>query len=144
MAIGGSMQYGTVVSPATFEPECNAYAKSADGTTSIHARSIDGQTFVELSGAAKRSANQPEFPLAFLEQILNQPAFADGSTCDRMQRPFDTSLSKGVFAPKFVKGDVRARLGPFADVEVWRGLQGVQVATPFVEDNYLDCRTLAA
>jgi hypothetical protein len=168
MAIGGSRIYGTTVTPATFEPECNAYAHGPDGSsTYFRAQSKNGARFVEISVSPQPQQQQQQQPsavsqaargtkskgeggssdaelLAFLETILNQPAFASGGMCDRMQRPFHTPLSQGAFAPRFVAGSVRARLGPFADGEAWEDARGVQLATPFVEDNYLNCRTLRA
>lgn len=76
------------------------------------------------------------------KNMTNQPTFANGSACDNMVRLFDTSMSRGGHEPVFVRGRVRANLAPLEGGEEWAGVYGVQVATPFIENNYLDCRSM--
>ena len=83
------------------------------------------------------------FPLELFKNITNQPTFANASSCDNMIRLFNTTMSIGEHAPVPVRGRVRARAFPFEASEAeWSDVYGVQVATPFVENNYLDCRTM--
>lgn len=108
------------------------------------------------------SGSSSPYPLDFFKNITNQPTFASiGGTCDNMIRFFDTSMSKGKFAPVSVMGRVKA-VNTFPFVEEgelnsgsnaatsqggekeweWTKVYGVQVATPFIENNYLDCETM--
>ncbi|KAK3403341.1 hypothetical protein B0T20DRAFT_343709, partial [Sordaria brevicollis] len=111
------------------------------------------------------------YPLDFFRNITNQPTFAkQGGGCDNMIRFFDTAMSRGEFPPVAVRGRVRAvNIFPFAKEEEleldadsglsgsdspddagrlrkrewgWTDVYGVQVATPFIENNYLDCETM--
>jgi len=84
------------------------------------------------------------YPLELFKNITNQPTFANASTCDNMIRWFNTSMSVGEFAPAPVLGRIRANAFPYEGTEKeWTAVYGVQVATPFIENNYLDCRTMA-
>lgn len=74
--------------------------------------------------------------------MTNQPTFANGSTCDNMIRLFNLSMSTGAYEPVPVRGSVRANIAPFQSEGEWTGVYGVQVATPFIENNYLDCRAM--
>lgn len=74
--------------------------------------------------------------------MTNQPTFANGSSCDNMIRLFNSSMSRGAYEPVFVKGRVTANLAPLEGKVEWDGVYGVQVATPFIENNYLDCRAM--
>ncbi|KAH7632736.1 hypothetical protein B0T09DRAFT_229994, partial [Sordaria sp. MPI-SDFR-AT-0083] len=206
IAIDGSRAYGTRVSPARFEPECEAYQTLANGNTyfkgTAMTASASGSAFginssvVEDDNAGLRRKDDERsielemtrlifssispgspypYPLDFFKNITNQPTFASsGGGCDNMIRLFDTSMSKGKFAPVSVRGRVKAvNVFPFVeggeldlDSELdfdpsegshsddtngrgrqrkweWIDVYGVQVATPFVENNYLDCEAMS-
>lgn len=168
VAVEGSQAYGTRVSrAAAWEPACDAYAaipplpasSSSAPLYRFRGTGASAGEFVELvmarldaqdaSARGRGSASPYPYPLALFRNVTNQPSFADGRTCGNMIRPFNTSLSEGPFAPAPVRGTVRAgRTFPFFDGEtgqageVWEGVYGVQVATPFIENNYLECRSL--
>jgi hypothetical protein len=60
-----------------------------------------------------------------------------------MIRLFNTTMSVDEYSPVPVHGRVRARAFPLQGAEKeWAGIYGVQVATPFIENNYLDCRMM--
>lgn len=110
------------------------------------------------------------YPLDIFKNITNQPTFAKpGGTCDNMIRFFDTAMSRGKFEPVPVKGRVGAvNMFPFVGEDLdsdshsgpsgsdspddagrlrkreweWTDVYGVQVATPFIENNYLDCEAM--
>lgn len=83
------------------------------------------------------------YPLELFKNITNQPTFANATTCDNMIRLFNTSMSIGEHAPAPVRGRIRANAFPFPGEEKkWADVYGVQIATPFIENNYLDCRTM--
>jgi hypothetical protein len=134
------MAYGTKVSPAEFEPLCDAYESLPGGATYFRARSIAEYAEVEVS-RLPRSAASP-YPIEVFKNITNQPTFANGSTCDNMIRLFNSSMSTGAYEPISVKGHVRANLAPLEEAVEWSDIYGIQVATPFVENNYLECRTM--
>ncbi|KAL2269697.1 hypothetical protein VTJ83DRAFT_1881 [Remersonia thermophila] len=195
IALEGSRAYGTIVSPASYDPPCDAYRRLPSGATyfrgttqglasppsSTPATKAAGMPspaeFIELemhtlaTGAAALHLTTP-YPLEFFKNITNQPTFANASTCDNMIRLFNTTMSTGKYAPVAVRGRVRARAFPFVghpssqenmgsyglkggqqavltavgrqddDVHEWTDVYGVQIATPFIENNYLDCRTM--
>lgn len=148
IALQGSAAYGTQVSPAVFEPACDAYQHvvrggEATSATFFGARSSDKAGFyahVEVSPLPP-SAPHP-YPLEALRNITNQPTFANGSSCDNMVRLFNSSLSRDAYAPVLVRGSVRANMAPLEGAAEWTDVYGVQVATPFIENNYLDCRAM--
>jgi len=83
------------------------------------------------------------YPLELFKNITNQPTFANATTCDNMIRLFNTSMSIGEHSPAPVRGKIRANAFPFPGEEKkWVDVYGVQIATPFIENNYLDCRTM--
>jgi hypothetical protein len=147
IALGGSRAYGTLVSPAEYDPMCDAYRRLPNGATYFKGSSLSSADFVELEMTRLTTLDTP-YPLDLFRNITNQPTFANATTCDNMIRLFNTSMS----APVPVRGRVRAHAFPFTSssrtaaaaekaVE-WTGIWGVQVATPFIENNYLDCRTM--
>lgn len=142
IAVQGSEAYGTVVYPATFEPECDAYGDNDE--TYFEAQSTNGSAFISLDFSPRKKNPTPsvEF-LNFFKNVTNQPIFANGTTCDWMTRLFNTSVSEAPFAPVAVKGTVRSRIGPFLGRKKFEGIYGIQIATPFIERNYLDCKTLS-
>lgn len=134
------MAYGTRVSPAEFEPLCDAYQSLPGGATYFRAKSMGEYAEVEVSKLS-RSAARP-YSIEVFKNITNQPTFANGSTCDNMIRLFDSSMSSGAYEPVFVKGRVSANIAPLEGAAEWSDVYGVQIATPFIENNYLDCRAM--
>jgi hypothetical protein len=147
IALQGSLAYGTEVTPAEFDPPCDAFKQQRNG--SLHFKAVGTQsptTYMEvdfipvLASALNRNGH---YPLEAFMNITNQPTFANGTTCDNMIRLFNTSMTRGpAYAPVPVIGTVRAN-GIFPSLDsVWHGVRGVHVATPFIENNYLDCQTM--
>lgn len=143
IALQGSRDYGTVVSPAEWDPPCDAYRALPNGNNFFRGKSRNSGEFVEVEMARLSDVALNPYPLDFFKNITNQPTFANASTCDNMIRWFNTSMSVGEFAPRPVLGRIRANAFPYEGVEKeWTDVFGVQVATPFIENNYLDCQTM--
>ncbi|KAK3359623.1 hypothetical protein B0T25DRAFT_588427 [Lasiosphaeria hispida] len=143
IALEGSRAYGTVVSPAEWEPVCDAYRALPNGATYFKGKSVTTSEFVEVEMSRLQDMTLNPYPLDFFKNITNQPTFANASTCDNMIRWFNTSMSVGEFAPAPVLGRIRANAFPYEGVEKeYTGVYGVQIATPFIENNYLDCQTM--
>ncbi|KAL2020560.1 hypothetical protein VTK56DRAFT_8148 [Thermocarpiscus australiensis] len=143
IAVEGSQAYGTIVSPAEYEPPCDAYRYLGNGATYFKGASLTSFEFVALELRRLPHPSLSPYSLELFKNITNQPTFANASSCDNMIRLFNTTMSVGDHAPVAVRGRVRARSFPFQDTEKeWTDVYGVQVATPFIENNYLDCRTM--
>lgn len=179
IAIDGSRAYGTRVWPARFEPGCQAYEILENGRTYFRGVSTydnaddlsgskENEKSIEVEMTRLLSSSfglGSPYTLDFLKNITNQPTFAKpGGTCDNMIRFFDTSMSRGKFAPVPVRGRVRAvNMFPFVEDKLdldlagldsddagskrqreweWADVYGMQVATPFIENNYLDCEAM--
>ncbi|KAK0754438.1 hypothetical protein B0T18DRAFT_312519 [Schizothecium vesticola] len=145
IALQGSRDYGTVVSPATWDPPCDAYRALPNGNTFFRGQSTTSPTeFIELETTTRHrlAAAANPYPLELFKNITNQPTFANASSCDNMIRWFNTTMSAGTAV---VQGRVRARNAfPYLGGEerAWDGVWGVQVATPFIENNYLSCGSM--
>lgn len=143
VALEGSRAYGTIVSPAEYEPLCDAYRQLANGATYFKGTSLTSPDFFELEMRRLTHPTLNPYPIELFKNITNQPTFANATSCDNMIRLFNTTMSVGEHAPVPVRGRVRARSFPFqGGEEEWTDVYGVQVATPFIENNYLDCRTM--
>ncbi|KAL2176388.1 uncharacterized protein P884DRAFT_245532 [Thermothelomyces heterothallicus CBS 202.75] len=143
IALEGSRAYGTLVTPAKYEPLCDAYHRLANGHTYFRGVGVDSSDLFELEMARLSHAALNPYPLELFKNITNQPTFANATSCDNMIRLFNTSMTVGANAPVHVHGRVRARAFPFQEAEKeWTDIYGVQVATPFIENNYLECRSM--
>ncbi|KAL8366792.1 hypothetical protein RB595_008757 [Gaeumannomyces hyphopodioides] len=152
IAVSGSADYGTKAHPATFDPECDGYKASPDSsatTTTFSASAPATGASFSLSLSADAYAAPFELPVSFFVNATNQPTFANGTACSNMIRLFDQSL----FAdgrgsdPRPVAGTVAAAgMGPgllsWSEADEPRQAFGIQVATPFAENNYIPCRNL--
>ena len=142
-AIVGSRAYGTTVEPSTFDPLCDAYRIADKGARYFRGMaSNDSGTFLQLEFWPLNNGEASPFPVDFFKNVTNQPSFANGSTCDSQIRLFHTALSEGEFAPVSVRGQVTANLPPLQGKQGLGDIYGVEVTTPFIENNYLDCQTL--
>lgn len=143
IAVDGSQAYGTMVSRAVYDPLCDAYRSLSNGAAYFRGSSLASSEFLEMEMMRLARPALSPYPLDLFKNITNQPTFANGTTCDNMIRLFNTTMSVGDHAPVPVRGRVRARAFPFQGAEQeWAGVYGVQVATPFIENNYLDCRAM--
>ncbi|KAK3308544.1 uncharacterized protein B0T15DRAFT_392512 [Chaetomium strumarium] len=143
IALEGSRKYGTLVSPAEYVPFCDAYLRMANGATYFRGISLTTSEHFELEMTRISHPTRNPYPLELFKNITNQPTFANGLSCDNMIRLFNTTMSVDEYAPVPVHGRVRARAFPFEAVEEeWADIYGVKIATPFIENNYLDCRTM--
>lgn len=140
-AISGSEAYGTKVHPSSFQPECDAYA-AWEGGTSFHAKSEDAEVALSYRPYEASPGDSSSFPMQFYKNVTNQPIFIDGASCCQQLRFFDTRLSTGAYAPVRVKARIEARLGPFTDGLTLKGVDAIQLLTPFVENNYVSCESL--
>ncbi|KAF7554051.1 hypothetical protein G7046_g6924 [Stylonectria norvegica] len=141
VAIEGSEAYGTDVAPAKFNPQCDAYG-GGKHETYFKAKSVDSKKFITLDFAPLKHHAPTQQLLNYYHNVTNQPSFANGTTCDQQIRFFNTSVSEAPFAPVSVRGDVRSKVGPFKGERSFKGIDGIQIATAFIERNYLDCKSL--
>lgn len=146
-AVQGSRAYGTLVSPSDhFDPPCDAYRwlGSYGGTTNFKAYG-QNNTNMRLSFYHTYYNNPPAFPLDLFRNMTNQPSFANGTACDNQIRLFDSAHFFGTddanLLPHPVKGSVTsANFAPLTGVHSFGGnVYGWQIATPFIENNYLNC-----
>ncbi|KAH6691412.1 hypothetical protein F5X68DRAFT_252378 [Plectosphaerella plurivora] len=140
-AISGSREYGTVVYPSTFEPECNAYARDGDGTY-FRAQSDLAHIALSYTASQSPSCGKGVIPIDFFKNVTNQPIFVNGSSCCDHTRIYDTPLSLGQHAPVRIQASIEAKLGPFGTPTKFDGVQGIQVMAPFIENNYVSCESL--
>ena len=152
LAVIGSALYGTKVYPATFDPECDAYAYSSDGGSNMTyfdaytLRSLTpsvSTTFRTLTAQQDGLEGLGDYTLAFYKNTTNQPFSTNGKTCDNMPRLFNTSVSAAPYLPVGVVGNVTAQDPFFPGGKTWEGVQGVRIDTAFIERNYLDCKMFA-
>ncbi|KAK3936337.1 hypothetical protein QBC46DRAFT_321657 [Diplogelasinospora grovesii] len=146
-ALAGAQGYGQVAYAASFDPPCDAYRAVPGGCGTYHksvstnSTSGSGHVFVELDDFQPITHGSP-YTLKFYKNITNQPIFGNGALCDNMIRLFNTTLTKGVFEPRFVKGKVSANLPPMNRMQVMEGVYGLQADTPFIENTQVECATL--
>lgn len=115
----------------------------ANGNTYFKGVGVESSDVFELEMAQLSHAALNPYPLELYKNITNQPTFANASSCDNMIRLFNTTMTAGTHAPVYVSGRIRARAFPFQETEKeWTNVYGVQVATPFIENNYLECRSM--
>ncbi|KAJ2901937.1 hypothetical protein MKZ38_001238 [Zalerion maritima] len=155
MAVKGSRDYGTIVFESLFEPRFEAYSQDRSGAITMSAVSNDNgtrhlmetvfrrQPEVEI-GAEGNDGGMP-FGLDAIKSITSQITFAslDGA-CDRFTRLWNTSIDS---TPVAIRGKVviEGGVSPLDDSAgrmSFSNIWGVQVATAFTEDNYLDCATV--
>ncbi|KAI6084762.1 hypothetical protein F4821DRAFT_261659 [Hypoxylon rubiginosum] len=133
IAIEGAQSYGITVHPATFDPPCDAYVSKPNGTTYAHSQSNDTAAGRFLTLQTESSGENVPYPLDFIKNVTNQPVFANPQMCDYYVRLFNTSVTKGETAPVPVVGNVRTNLEPFTGPQMWDGVYGWRLATPFLE-----------
>ncbi|KAI1078625.1 hypothetical protein F5B20DRAFT_581980 [Whalleya microplaca] len=132
---GAESYYGIHVHPAAFDPPCNAYKSQPDGSTYVHSEAAnpEGKRSKFMTLETTSSPEEVPYPLDFLQNITNQPVFANMQACDYYRRLFNTSLTTGENAPVPVKGNVVADLEPFGTAQSWNGVYGWRLTTPFLE-----------
>lgn len=74
--------------------------------------------------------------------VTNQPIFADGVKCDQQITLFNTTLSKGVYAPVGLVGDISISAPYLPSDSIFRNVFGLKVDVAFIENNFLDCESL--
>ena len=81
--------------------------------------------------------------LRSIKNITNQPQFGDApGVCDNFIRLFNTSVTKGPFAPTSVKGTVSVAAPYAPQSSTWRDAYGYQLDTAFIEKNLVQCSSL--
>lgn len=139
MAVSGSQDYGTDVVTTTFTPGCDAYELAANGSSTFSGAATDGSgTYAMVNMAPIDENNNNSFPLAFYQNITNQPIFANGSQCDNQIRLFNSTINE----PRMVKVNAFSNLAPMDASAGVMDMFGMVIDTPFVEYNGLDCQTL--
>ncbi|RCI14795.1 hypothetical protein L249_6476 [Ophiocordyceps polyrhachis-furcata BCC 54312] len=136
-AINGSEGYGIRVHPARFDPVCDAYKDQGTFTATA------SKTGSFLSLSSQPDYDHVPYPLDFIRNITNQPAFATSDhECDNYIRLFNTSLTETPHGPVPVRADVKARLGPLTSGEGeeeeeeeqrWDDVYGWRLSTAFIE-----------
>ncbi|KAG0146015.1 hypothetical protein CROQUDRAFT_657967 [Cronartium quercuum f. sp. fusiforme G11] len=141
VAVGGSRAYGTKVVLATFDPSCEAYKSDSADTTSLVANSLDGRTVASTKFQTDNSVSVSNL-LKVFQNITNQPIYVrEGGTCDHMLRLFNTSASLN---PVGVIGQVKIEESLFSvpGGGVFNQVQGLRMATSFIEENGVSCNKL--
>ncbi|OTB01753.1 hypothetical protein M426DRAFT_63457 [Hypoxylon sp. CI-4A] len=132
LAIQGAEGYGISVYPSTFHPSCNAYEASSllDGATFAHSQSTNSTMDTFMTIETSPSRDMVPYPLDFIANVTNQPVFGNPSQCDYYMRLFNSTMASGAVP---VVGKVRTNLEPLIQPQIWDGVFGWQVATPFLE-----------
>lgn len=141
MAVNGSRDYGTDVFPASFEPGCQALGRAADGSAFFRGNATDGSgtyAAVDIRPLDPGAGDGSPFPLAFYQNVTNQPIFANGTHCDNQIRLFNSTLNQ----PQMVRVSLFSNVPPLDAGAGVQDMFGMTIDTPFVEYNGLDCATL--
>jgi hypothetical protein len=138
MGIKGSSEYGGSVYPADFEPACDAYTDAGNGLTTYKTRAQGA--FLDSSWQRLNIAEPSASLLHFIKHTTNQPLFGMAGMCNHQLRIFDTPISVGEYAPRAVKGAVRANIPVVSSAEMmWSEAMGVQISSAFVERHMIPC-----
>ncbi|KAF1969901.1 hypothetical protein BU23DRAFT_512474 [Bimuria novae-zelandiae CBS 107.79] len=145
IAVNGSAVYGTTY-PATFVPECDAYAADACGGTFMNASvflSTRNDSKPDIGSVFQTTGAIPYTLKAFMN-ITNQPIFGDApsSLCDNYITLFNTSITAPPYAPVPVKGTVSVRPPVCPKESVFEEVYGFRMANAFVERNAVPCESL--
>ncbi|KFY63313.1 hypothetical protein V496_04027 [Pseudogymnoascus sp. VKM F-4515 (FW-2607)] len=146
-AIEGSEAYGQIVIPSTFKPENNSYAFShhhhspKKGEVFLNAYSNESDSAVVKTKFTPLPSVGP-WPLDFYVNVTNQPIFADGVKCDQQITLFNTTLSKGAYAPVGLKGDISISAPYLPSDSTFKNVFGLKVDVAFIENNFLECQSL--
>ena len=137
VAIAGTLQYGEAVYPSIFDPPCDAYDSNPHGTFAKATTNVT--THVTTNWKCLQQGFYEKIPDAFFHNVTNQPSFGNGSLCDEQIRLFGSTSE---WASRPVQGTVKIETPLLGKEMVFNGIMGIQVATPFIENNYLACDTL--
>lgn len=139
----GARAYGDCVYQTLFDPACDAYGAISGGGTAVNATSNDGSgAFFESNWRDTAWSSEWEQLLAFFVNVTNQPSFGNASMCDNQIRLFSTPGSPGVYAARPIVGEVLF-YSPLLSLNVTEcEVKGVQVGTPFIENNEVSCDSL--
>lgn len=140
IAIAGTQEYGETVYPASFNPSCDAYASTSCGTSANG--TTNATAYVITTWTSPQKGFYAQIPIAFFRNVTNQPSFGNGSLCDDQIRLFGPS-SSSEWGYRPVQGTVRIETPLLGKDMMFTDVMGIQVATPFIENNYLVCDTLS-
>ncbi|KAK8040777.1 hypothetical protein PG994_013784 [Apiospora phragmitis] len=134
-AITGSEGLGLAIYPSAFEPACDPYTPLPDGSTYMHSESItpSGADAKFMTVQTQASPEVVPYPLTFIRNVTNQPAFANTSACDNYIRLYNTTNSAAPHEPQPVAGTVVTNMDPLASNQTWTGVYGWNYATAFIE-----------
>lgn len=137
-AISGSEGLGLTIYPSTFEPACDPYAPQPDGSMLMQSTSAAPSSSSSSSGKFMTVQTLPSpamvpYPLTFIRNVTNQPAFANTSVCDNYIRLYNTTNGAAPHAPQPVAGNVVANIDPLEGNMTWTGVYGWNYATAFIE-----------
>lgn len=146
MAIQGSIAYKTKVFSSLFAAKCEAYSSDSQGTFTMNAASAEvnvSRSSIETS-FKRESGNDIQMPfnLDAFKVISDQITFADvNGQCNRFVRLWNTTIDstpipvKGKITLEGAVSPLQSASGKIGFENVW----GMHLATPFKEDNYLNC-----
>ncbi|KAK8136087.1 hypothetical protein PG984_004027 [Apiospora sp. TS-2023a] len=135
-AISGSEGLGLTIYPSTFEPACDPYALQSDGSMLIQSTCNAGTPASGGKFMTVQTIPSPAmvpYPLNFIRNVTNQPAFANTSVCDNYIRLYNTTNGAAPHAPQPVVGTVVANIDPLEGNMTWTSVFGWNYATAFIE-----------
>ncbi|KAI9709006.1 MAG: hypothetical protein M1812_007819 [Candelaria pacifica] len=137
LIVAGAEAYGEKAIQSTFDPPCDAYklvpvGGRTSGQYSFAATSTDNKYNVQLTATVSKATNY--FPLDVYKQVLNQPTFGDGLSCDNYTHIFDTSITK----PEVIRANLSGRV-PNMPSQQYNDAQGIRLDSAFIEGNNVPC-----
>ncbi|KAK8035602.1 hypothetical protein PG993_010597 [Apiospora rasikravindrae] len=120
-AITGSRGLGLQIWPSKFDPPCDPYKRTSNGSTHLHSELSDpaAADYRYMTVQTQPSPAFVPYPLTFIRNVTNQPTFANTSLCDNYIRLYNTSNSAAPPRP--------------SPNQTWTGVYGWNYATAFIE-----------
>jgi len=142
--VATQLQYGADTLVSSFSPPDGAYQHSkgsSPGSISLSASPAFGHG-ISTTFAPFAAGGLGPFPLAFYQNVTNQPLFGqgNGTYCDNIVRFFGTSITK----PVGIQGNVTI-FAPWFNrtaATTFSGIPGLKLDTAFVENNFKPCAEL--
>ncbi|CZR50661.1 uncharacterized protein PAC_00535 [Phialocephala subalpina] len=145
-AIAGANASGSIVPPAIFQPDLEAYAFAPSSTDEIFLSAYTNLSTTQpaVTTAFKLLKQVGPWPVSFFKNVTNQPIFTDGLSCDNQITLFNTSLSIGKNAPVGIRGkiSIMAPYFPEEDCEAFDDVYGIKVDIAFIENTGMNCSDL--
>ncbi|KAF8863394.1 hypothetical protein BDZ45DRAFT_722507 [Acephala macrosclerotiorum] len=146
LAIQGANATGSIVPPATFVPDLDAYAFVPGSKDDIFLNAYTNLSTTQpaVTTSFKLLEKVGPWPVSFFKNVTNQPIFTDGLTCDNQITLFNTSLSTGKNDPVGIRGkiNIMAPYFPEGDCEAFDDVYGIKVDIAFIENTGMNCSDL--